>query len=190
MGSYNKLIVRGKIQTLHYGSIWHRKKKQHTSHVTLVTRGAASNASKIYGQTGRTKRDPHALHFPHLWNEWCGVSTALLKVEFGSRIQSRVPDIHSTFDKQSTLKSTLLDFKSCKSDLDSTPPRRSTPSPKPIHRCLTQYIEIFSFWEAKTILTNPFCLYLSTLQSTSCWTHNFNLCCFKIYGYHKLHCPK
>ena len=26
----------------------------------------ASNASKIYGQTGRTKRDSHALHIPHL----------------------------------------------------------------------------------------------------------------------------
>ena len=56
--------------------------------------------------------------------------TALLKVDFGSRSQSRVPDFYSTFVKKSTLKSTLLDFKSGKSDLDSTPPRRSTPSPK------------------------------------------------------------
>ena len=53
--------------------------------------------------------------------------TALLKVDFGSRSQSRVPDFYSTFVK----KSTLLDFNSGKSDLDSTPPWRSTPSPKP-----------------------------------------------------------
>ena len=53
---------------------------------------------------------------------------ALLKVDFGS--QSRVPDFSSTFVKKSTLKSTLLDFRSGKSDLDSTPPRGSTPSPK------------------------------------------------------------
>jgi len=58
-------------------------------------------------------------------------TTALLKVDFGSRSQSRVPDFYPTFVKKSTLKSTLLDFKSGKSDLDSTPPRRSTPSPKP-----------------------------------------------------------
>ena len=57
--------------------------------------------------------------------------TALLKVDFGSRSQSRVPDFYSTFVKKSTLKSTLLDFKSGKSDLDSTPPRRSDPYPKP-----------------------------------------------------------
>ena len=39
-------------------------------------------------------------------------TTALLKVDFGSRSQSRVPDFYSTFVKKSTLKSTLLDFKS------------------------------------------------------------------------------
>ena len=61
-------------------------------------------------------------------------NTALLKVDFGSRSHSRVPDFYSTFVKKSTSKLTLLDFKSCKSDLDSTPPRRSTPSPKP-HLC-------------------------------------------------------
>ena len=59
------------------------------------------------------------------------IATALLKVDFGSRRQSRVPDYFSTFVKKSTLKSTLLDFKSGKSDLDSTPPWRSTPFPKP-----------------------------------------------------------
>ena len=58
-------------------------------------------------------------------------STALLKVDFGSRSQSRVPDFYSTFVKKSTLKSTLLDFKSGKSDFDSTPPRRLDPYPKP-----------------------------------------------------------
>ena len=59
------------------------------------------------------------------------LNTALLKVDFGSRSQSRVPDFYSTFVKKSTLKSTLLDFKSGKSDRDSTPPRRSDPYPKP-----------------------------------------------------------
>ena len=58
-------------------------------------------------------------------------STALLKVDFGSQSQSRVPDFYSTFVKKSTLKSTLLHFKSGISDHDLTPPRRSTPSPKP-----------------------------------------------------------
>ena len=52
---------------------------------------------------------------------------ALLKVNFGSR----APDFYSTFFKKSTLQSTLLDSKSGKSDLDSTPPRRSTPSAEP-----------------------------------------------------------
>ena len=59
------------------------------------------------------------------------MATALLKVDFGSRSHSRVPDFYSTFVNKSTLKSTLLDFKSGKSDLDSTPPRRSDPYPKP-----------------------------------------------------------
>ena len=53
--------------------------------------------------------------------------TALLKVDFGSRSQSRVPNFYSTFGKKSTLKSTLLDFKSGKSDRDSTPPQRLDP---------------------------------------------------------------
>ena len=57
--------------------------------------------------------------------------TALLKVDFGSRSHSRVPDFYSTFVKKSTLKSALLDFKSGKSDLDWTPPLWFTPSPKP-----------------------------------------------------------
>ena len=61
----------------------------------------------------------------------CCKSTALLKVDFGSQSQSRVPDFYSTFVKNLTLNSTLLDFKSGKSDLDSSPLRRSTPSPKP-----------------------------------------------------------
>jgi len=55
------------------------------------------------------------------------IITALLKVDFGRRSQSRVHDFYTTFIK----KSTLLDFKSGNSDLDSTPPRWSTPSPKP-----------------------------------------------------------
>ena len=63
------------------------------------------------------------------------ILTALLKVDFGSRSQSRVPDFYSTFVKKSTLKSTLLDFKSGKSDLDSTPPWRSDPYPKPYVLC-------------------------------------------------------
>ena len=59
------------------------------------------------------------------------MTTALLKVDFGSRSQSRVPDFYSTFVKKSTFKSTLLDFKSGKSDFDSTPSRRSDSCPKP-----------------------------------------------------------
>ena len=48
-------------------------------------------------------------------NENQGQDTALLKVDFGSRGQSRVPNFYLTFGKKSTLKSTLLDFKSGKS---------------------------------------------------------------------------
>ena len=48
--------------------------------------------------------------------------TVLLKVDFGSRSQSWVPDFYSTFVKKWTLKATLLDFKSGKSCLDLTPP--------------------------------------------------------------------
>ena len=59
------------------------------------------------------------------------LTTALIKVDFGSQSQSRVPNFYSTFVKKLTLKSSLLDFKSGKCDLDSTPPRRLTPSPKP-----------------------------------------------------------
>ena len=57
-------------------------------------------------------------------------STALLRVDFGSHSQSRIPDFNTIFVKKSTLKWTLLDFKSGKSDLDSTPPQWSTPSPQ------------------------------------------------------------
>ena len=47
---------------------------------------------------------------------------ALLKADFGSRSQGRVvPDVYSTFIKKATLKSTLLDFKSGKSNLHSNP---------------------------------------------------------------------
>ena len=63
---------------------------------------------------------------------WSLRSMALLKVDFGSRSQSRVHNFYSTFGK----KSTLLDFKSGKSDLDSTPPWRSTPSPSPSYNPL------------------------------------------------------
>ena len=55
--------------------------------------------------------------------------TALLKVD-KSKSKS-VPNFYSTFVKKSTLKSTLLDFKSGKYDRDSTPPRQSDPYPKP-----------------------------------------------------------
>ena len=67
-------------------------------------------------------------------------TTALLKVDFGSRSQSRVPDFYPTFVKKLTLKSTLLDFKSDKSDLDSTPPRRSTPYPKPYREGCSKFV--------------------------------------------------
>ena len=57
--------------------------------------------------------------------------TVFLKVDFGSRGHSRVPDFYSIFVEKSTLKSTLLDIKSGKYDRDLTPPWRSDPYPKP-----------------------------------------------------------
>ena len=59
--------------------------------------------------------------------DWIDQITYLLQVDFGSESQSRMPDFYTTSLKKSPLKSTLLDFKSGKSDLDSTPPRRSDP---------------------------------------------------------------
>ena len=47
---------------------------------------------------------------------------ALLKVDFVSRGQCWASDLYVTYVKKSTLKSTLLEFKSEKSDRDSTPP--------------------------------------------------------------------
>ena len=76
---------------------------------------------------------PGILSMAHLWkvHKRHDSNLALLKVDFGSRGQSRVPDFYSTFVKKSTLMSTLLDFKSGKSNLDSTRPRGSIPYPKP-----------------------------------------------------------
>ena len=75
--------------------------------IELVIHHRCQSCSIIFNQNAGG-----SIHYYQvLVRKWV-VSTALLKVDFGSRSQSRVPDFYSTFVKKSTLKSTLLDFKS------------------------------------------------------------------------------
>ena len=97
---------------------------------------------------------------------------ALLKVDFGSRSQSWVPDFYSTFVKKSTLKSTLLDFKSGKSDLDSTPPRWSDPYPKP-------YFYTISFSWSSWKMGFNLCLKVTSLYADGRSTLSTNPCAMK-----------